>query len=109
LREIPVLGTAVNLAKVVASIPDRVFVAKVRRFLFTIDEIPKEKMRNFCNQLSEDPELSRKAGEIVILALESADDLKKAAIIGKLFSYFIEGEIDFSTLRRMLLAVSGIY
>lgn len=109
LREIPILGTLINLAKVSASIPDRIFAMKVKRFATTIDDIPKYQKIQFHALLNAKPDLRRKAGEVIVFALDRADDLKKAAIIGKLFSLFVVNKFDFDTLRRLLMAVDRAF
>jgi hypothetical protein len=105
VKDIPVIGTFVRLARVTMSVPDRIFASKVQRFISTLDSIPDEKREQFHGKLEAKPELRRKAGEVVVLALDRADDLQKAAIIGKLFSNFVIGEIAFDILRRLLVVV----
>src|SRR5262249_41899514 len=93
IKDIPVIGTFVRLARAAMSIPNRIFAKKVERFLSIVNSISHEKRDQFHARLDADPDLRRKAGEVVVLTLDRAEDLQKAAIIGKLFSHFVIGDI----------------
>jgi integrase len=109
VKDIPVIGTFVRLARVTRSIPDLIFAKKVERFISASEPIARDKRTRFHARLEAEPELRRKAGECIVLTLDRVDDLKKAAIIGKLFSHFVAGEITFEILRRMLAAVDRAF
>src|SRR5262249_54945653 len=105
IKEIPVVGTLVHIAKATRSISDRIFAKKVERFISGTKHVPNEKRAEFHATLEADPILRRHAGQVIVLALDRADDLQKAAIIGHLYSLFVAGEIPFETFRRLLVAV----
>jgi hypothetical protein len=109
LKDLPVIGTLVRIAKATRSMSDFIFANKIKRFIEASEQMPFEKKEQFRAILDAKPELRQKAGEVVVMALNSADDLKKAGIIGKLFSHFILNEIDFETLRRLLVAVNRAF
>jgi hypothetical protein len=109
IKDIPVVGTFVRLARATMSIPDRIFAKKVERFISTVGAIPRDKRDQFHARLEAESELRRKTGEVIVLTLDRSEDLQKAAIIGKLFSHFVIGEIAFDVLRRLLVAVDRAF
>jgi hypothetical protein len=109
IKDIPLIGTCVRLARATMSIPDLIFAKKVERFISVINSIPPERREQFHNRLETEAGLRRKTGELVVLTLDRSEDLQKAAIIGKLFSHFITGEISLDILRRLMFAVDRAF
>jgi len=109
VKEIPVVGTLVRLAKATHSISDRIFAKKVETFVSGTKPVPEERRAAFHAALEADPALRRRAGQAIVLALDRADDLQKTAIIGQLYSRFVTQEIPFETLRRLLIAVDRAF
>jgi hypothetical protein len=109
IKDIPVIGIFVRLARATMSIPDRIFAKKVERFISVTNSIPRDKRDQFHDRLEAEPDLRRKAGEVLVLTLDRVEDLQKAAITGKLFSHFITGDIAFDILRRLLVAVDRAF
>jgi hypothetical protein len=109
IKDIPIIGIFVRLARATMSISDRIFAKKVERFISVIDSIPRDKRDQFHARLETQPDLRRKAGEVLVLTLDRVEDLQKAAITGKLFSHFITGDIPFDTLRRLLVGVDRAF
>jgi len=109
IKDLPVIGTFVRLARATMSISDLIFAKKVERFISVLASIPPEKREQFHNRLETEADLRRKTGEVLVLTLDRSEDLQKAAIIGKLFSHFITGEISLYILRRLLFAVDRAF
>jgi hypothetical protein len=109
IKEIPVISTFVRLAKATRSISDRIFAKKVQTFISSTTHVADEKRAEFHAALQANPNLRRRAGEAIVLALDRADDLQKTAIIGRLYSHFVAGEIPFDVLRRLLVAVDRAF
>ena len=109
IKEIPVVGILVQIAKATRSISDRIFAKKVETFISGTKHVPNEKRAEFHAALESDPRLRRRAGQAIVLALDRADDLHKTAIIGRLYSHFVSGEIPFETFRRLLVAVDRAF
>lgn len=109
LKEIPVIGSVIKVAKLSRSIPDLIFGKKVEKFALSTAHISDEQRRTFHAKLESEPELRRKAGEAIIMSLDHIDDLEKAAIVGHLFSKFVLGNFELVTLRRLLTAVDQVF
>lgn len=103
LKELPIVGTFVGLAKTVVSIRDQLFLRKICRFLFCLSDISIEDRKKFVQDLSD--ERKEKVGESVIGALDRIENVEKSDIIGSLFKAYVNNVIDLDTLRRLISKV----
>jgi hypothetical protein len=104
-KEIPVVGTALKVCKAVDDIRNRMFLAKLIKFINAIeqaDESVREKWRAKCTDSADD---LNKIGESVLLVIERSNDLRKPEIIGILFLAFIDDVITSTELARLTQAV----
>lgn len=107
LQNIPVLGTAVKLARTGSSISDRIFLLKIQKFLDAFEPDSSEEVQRFAQELeSGDVDASRTAGTL-LLVIDQIDDLAKAPIIAVIFRALLQRDIDKSEFRRMVAAVNA--
>lgn len=104
LRDIPILGLAVKAADLARSVQDRIFLAKVERFFEGLESAASAK--DFAEETSQDEESAARVGAVVLLAIDSINDLEKAPILGYIFAAYLRREIRFGTLRRLNNAVT---
>jgi hypothetical protein len=93
-----------DLAKIGWSLPDRILFKKIDAFL---KSVPEDKREEFTRRVANEPGLSKKIGEHLILALDQMDDLEKAEIHGKVFVAYVAGSIQIETLRRLSAAINA--
>jgi hypothetical protein len=105
LRDIPIVGTLLNLARLTKSIPDRIFSAKVRAFLLRLERATDLKKDQFVADLAVDQAKRAKVSEVLVLALDQLDDLGKADYISYTFMAYVEGAIEFNIFRRCLHSI----
>jgi hypothetical protein len=105
----PVLATVVAFAKGAYSIPDRLFAAKVLRCVAECKDALGSRSAELLSRIQEDPEARTKAGEVVVFAIDRAEGLQKAAMLGRLLAAYMERTVDFPTFRRLLAAVDRAY
>lgn len=104
-KEIPVVGSALKICKAVDDIRNRVFLAKLKKFIDTIEcagETTRKKWREKCSSSTDE---LKKVGESVFLVLERTSDLRKPEIYGILFLAFVDDVITSSELSRLCQAV----
>lgn len=109
LRDLPMLATFVGVARIGMTIRDRLFIAKVSKFLFAPTAATQEDERRFCEQLGRDKKLRKKTGEVIVLLLDRFDDLEKPQILANLFAALMKGKIDHDQFRRLCSAVDLAY
>ncbi len=109
LKDLPILGTVVRLARISRTVTDRIYLSKMSRFLFAPTTIKDEDRQKFRERLQADEKLRKKTGEVVILLLDRFDDLEKPEMLAKILAAFIKGEIDFDQFRRFASVIDLAY
>jgi len=109
LKDIPILGTAVNLARLRKTIADRLFLKKVEKFLVSLSEVEETKKQKFYDRLETDQRLREKTGEVIVLILNRFDDLEKPEILARVFRSYMNGIIGFNQFRQLASAVDIAY
>ncbi len=93
LKDIPIVGTLVNAAKVVGSVRDRLYLRKLVLFLEKVGETTQEQREKFIDDNCQD---TRAFEEAILLILEQADRIEKSILIGKIFKACILGKIKYN-------------
>ena len=109
LKDIPILGTAVNLARLRKTITDRLFLKKVEKFLVSLSEVEETEKQKFYGRLETDQRLREKTGEVIVLILNRFDDLEKPEILARVFRSYMKGIIGFDQFRQLASAVALAY
>lgn len=105
VKEFPLLGSVVKLAKVTYAIPNLLFARKVLGFVSGMESKTRGDKEELHLLLSARKEKSRAAGEILLDALNRSEDRQKAAIIGRLFAEYLLRDMSELELRRLFFAV----
>jgi hypothetical protein len=90
LRDIPIVSTIVNFTKAACSIKDRLYLNKLVLFLQKVSETSQEEREKFVEDNCKD---DRYFEQNILLIIEQADRVEKAALIGKMFKACILGRI----------------
>lgn len=106
---IPIVGTASRLLRGARDIRDRIFAAKLKKFLDDLDSVSDDAKVRIRRRLSENPDDARRVGETALLMVERASDLEKVHIIATLFLAFVEEKLTSSEFRRLSVAVDQAY
>lgn len=106
LKDLPVVGTVAKLFKAGMDIRDRLFIAKVTRFLFSLKDVSESDRNIFREKIQRDKKLKQKIGSTLVLILDRLDELEKPDIIAKCFSYYISEKITFAQFKRLSSSVS---
>ena len=107
LKDVPVLGIAVKVAGIGKSISDRIFLAKVKRFLDAIDPATIKEARHFAARLAAGESDAKRTAEAVVLALDDINDLAKAPMLAAIFAALLRGEMSPADFRRISAAVNA--
>lgn len=103
LKNIPIVGTAVKLMEGALSIRDRIFIAKIQKFIYEMEKIPAKELNRFIDAL--DTENFQSVGETAFLVLEKLNDLKKAEMLGFYFLCYLERKIASQMFKRIANAI----
>lgn len=105
LKDIPILGTAVKIARLSKTIRDRIFLKKVKNFLVSLSEIEELEKQKLYRRLETDKRQREKIGEVIILIIDRFDDLEKPEILARIFISYIKEIITFDQFRKLASAV----
>lgn len=100
LKDIPVIGTLINLNKGRLSIQDRIFSKKILHFLYRLKEVEDEKRIKMIDKIEKSEPDRIKVGEKVLYLLDKADDHVKAEMIGVLFTDMIRDKLNYEGFKR---------
>jgi len=109
LKEIPVLGIGARIASAAGTIRDRIFAAKLLRFLEALGDVDGADVREMRYRLKKDPELRDRVGSTVMVIIERLDEVEKARMIAKAFRAYLSNRIDLPQFRRIGLAVNTAF
>jgi hypothetical protein len=105
LQDIPVVGTIVKVFKGAMDIRDRIFIAKVARFLFGLSRVPLKRRQLFKEKMNANNKFRRKLGSTLILLLDRLDDIEKPDFVAFCFIAYLNDAITFETFRRVTSAI----
>lgn len=108
LKDIPLVGTIVGIAKAGINISDRIFIKKLLKFLCQLNKLSPQMRQNMVNKLESDEAYGRKVGEHVIEILDRIDSYRKPKMIALVFKAYTEGRIDAKKLHSLNHAVDRI-
>ncbi len=105
VKDIPVIGIVAKIIKSTIGIKDAIFLRKISRFLFYLNQISDEKRVKFQEKIKEQ-NYSRKVGDILIVLLDKFEDSKKADILAKCFIAYVNERITLEEFRRLGSAIN---
>ena len=108
LKDVPLVGTIITLAKVGISIRDRMLIKKILKFFEQLDSLSVEERSEMINRLETDKAFGRKVGEHLIEILDRIEIQMKPEMVAIVFKAYAKGEIDARTLNRLNMAIERI-
>jgi len=109
LKEIPVFGWFVKGYGVVSTVRDRVFLKKLATFFSGLGRVNEDEKNEFRENIETDDAFCRKVGENIVLLLDRQDSFDKAYILGKVFSGYLRGRIDYQTFLQLAAAIDRAF
>ena len=108
IKNLPVVGSVVGLAKIGFAIPNLIFVNKVNAFLLGA-KAGQDAMDKFADQITISTVERQQAGEVVCQTLDALDDVLKAKMVGALYAKYLVGRLEFHILRRLCSTMSRVF
>jgi hypothetical protein len=108
LRDLPIVGTVVQLAKVSIDIANYLFLKKTLLFLYSLKTVPEQQRRDFAQKLDSSEKLRKQVGENLLLALHRLDDMQKPALLGRVFGAYINGQVSLEDYQKLATAIDRI-
>jgi hypothetical protein len=109
LKDIPLLGSLVNLYKSGQNVRDYLLQKKVEEFLDSHPSITLEEAEAFNDEMDSDPKFKARVAEQLTLSLDRLDDIEKSGLLSKAFSKFVKGDIEFDNFKRIARAIERCF
>lgn len=109
VKAIPVVGTLFKVLKAVPDIRNRIFAAKLTRFIQVFENVPPGAMKKIRQKVAASPDEATKVGETLLLVLERITALEKAEIIAYVFIAYTLGHITPAYFRRLSDAIDQAF
>lgn len=93
LKDLPIAGWLVGLGRSLLSVPDRLFLKKLGRFLSELKQVPEKERLAFADKIEREGS-TEKVGEKILMIVDQLDDTEKASLAGQVFSACLRGMID---------------
>lgn len=109
LKDIPLLSSALAVARISRTISDRIFYSKVKNMLLHVGQVDAQTRSAFRRRMQDEPDYAKKVGESLVLICDDLDDLAKAEMLGVVFRSHLSSGIELDTFRRLATAINAGY
>ncbi len=99
--DVSAVGKAIKKLGEIMSIPDKLFMKKVDRYLNGISQIPLDKRQKYIEETAK--AIQEEDAVFTLSILEKSEELSKIDIFVKLFAAKVNGNLDEIGYRRMML------
>ncbi len=105
LKELPIVGSIVNLIHAGGKVSEELFIRKLLRFLQELKEVPIAERRALLRKYPDGSKEQQELGENLLLAIERLDDVNKPEILARIFRAYVNEEFDSLTFTRLARAL----
>lgn len=109
LKEIPVIGTSINIIKGITNIRDVGYLNKLKAFMNQLGKIDDDKKQRLISESKKDEKRRAKFGNAIFTAIEQSDSLVKVKYLAIAFEGFLNGDYDNSDFRLMCHTISNAF
>ncbi|MBU1755218.1 hypothetical protein KKH81_02985 [Patescibacteria group bacterium] len=100
LKDVPIVGTLVGLAKFGANVRDRLFLKKVLTFLLQIKDVTAEERKKMVDDIDGSKKYRVKVGEKLLYVIDACNDYEISELVGTLFKAYLEGKITYDNFLK---------
>ncbi|SDT61866.1 hypothetical protein SAMN05216490_4366 [Mucilaginibacter mallensis] len=100
LKDIPIVGTLIHLAKLGANVRDLLFLKKVISFMNGLRNIPPTERDKMINKINDSKEYKVKVGEKLLYIIDTCSDYENSENASHLFKAFLEEKITYDEFLR---------
>lgn len=108
LRELPLVGIPVKAAKAWMFVQQELAVRKLLGFFGELENVSVAEREKFFEEYPPGSEKIEALGDNLLLALERLDDIQKPKILGKFFSAYMKGAVQWVMFTRLTKALDRL-
>lgn len=109
LKEIPVIGTSINLIRGIKNIRDQIYLSKIKFFLDNVGELNTSQKQILIEESKKDQDRRTKFGESLYTTIEQADSLVKIEYLAIAFEAFLNKELNNTELRHICHGINRCF
>ena len=107
-KDLPIIGTIVNIGKATTSVRDYLFLKKVIGFLTTLEGIPTKDRKEMIEKIDSSGKFRIKVGEKLLFLIDKCQDHEKAKVVARLFAAVIKEEISYKNYLSAVNIIENI-
>jgi hypothetical protein len=96
LKDIPIVGTLIHLAKLGVNIRDILFLKKMVSFMSGLKEILPAERSKMINKIDDSKEYRVKVGEKLLYIIDSCNDYENSENVSRLFKAYLKEKITYN-------------
>lgn len=108
LKDLPIVGSIIGVAKAAVSINDKLFLKKVIYFLSAIDVDPIERSK-IITKIENSEKYKIKVGEKLLYIIDKSEDHISANYIAQLFNAFLKKKVRYSDFLRGSKIIENVF
>ena len=108
IKEVPIIGTLVNLSKMGANIHDKLFLKKILSFLNGLKDISAEDRNKIIKEIDDSKKYRVRVGEKILYIIDSCNDFENSERVSIIFRAFVEGKISYDDFLRTANVIQKI-
>ncbi|WP_415713412.1 hypothetical protein [Maridesulfovibrio sp.] len=108
IEKLPGFGLVYKIIKTGISIPDRLFINKLTKFIEQIENVSDSEKKEMLNRFEKDGNRER-IGTTLMLVLNNVTELIKAEILARIFIKYLQNEISEDEFFRLSHATDKCY
>jgi len=105
LKELPIVGSIVNLIHAGGKVSEELFIRKLLRFLQELKEVPIAERRALLRKYPDGSKKQQELGENLLLAIERLDDVNKPELMARIFRAYVTEEFDYLAFTHLTRAL----
>jgi len=107
LRDVPLVGICVSLARTSVAIRDRLFLNKLVHFLKELDVVPADQRTIMIQKVNESDSFRLSVGEKLLYILDRCEDHRTSQIVAIFFTAFLQERISYDDFLRLAHAADS--
>ncbi|MEQ8910342.1 MAG: hypothetical protein RIC95_14175 [Vicingaceae bacterium] len=109
LKEIPVIGTSLNIYKSIKGVRDTAYLNKVKIFIESVGSIDNKQKEKLIEESKKDEKRRSKFGDAMFTTIEKSDSRVKLEYLAVAFEAFLNGDFDQSNLRLICHIINSSF
>lgn len=109
LKEVPVFGGIIGLARASMAVRDRLLLRKIGVFMKAFDRVSPEERAKFADEIAADSTYRERVETAIVHYLDRAESTMKAEVLGIAFKALLRHELTQDEFRRIAFCIDRCF